>query len=308
MYDLLYGNEPFKTRLSEWLRKDCLPQAVLIEGEEGLGKHTAARYLAAAAECTGETPLCGQCRGCRTALADGHPDVRYYAPEKGKTVFSVDLAREIRNEAYLKPMVGRTSVAVLEHCERMNAEAQNALLKVLEEPPVDAMFLLLTENAGAMLTTVLSRCTTVRMVPVSPDDVITCLTERTGCDPEDAFSAAALADGNIGRALTLLGDPETAERKELADRWYRAFGSHDTVMLYKTACATEKADARDDILKVFSERLFADLHAAAEAGRREHTGRLAKAAEAVTDCRTALAANGNKALCLTSLCLTLSNI
>lgn len=122
----------------------------------------ASKALAGALLCEGERPPCGECKACRKVSRDIHPDVITITPEAGKDL-TVGQIRDLRRDAYTRPNEGKRKIYRLENAQRMNPSAQNALLKVLEEGPSYAVFLLLTENPNALLETIRSRCETVRL-------------------------------------------------------------------------------------------------------------------------------------------------
>ena len=292
----LIGNDKLKKTIAEYIKCSRLPQAIIIEGEQGLGKHTAAAYIAAAALCKSEHAPCLTCDTCRMALEKNHTDIKYYAPEK--STFTVEMARAIRSEAYLKPMTSNYNIAVLEHCELMNAEAQNALLKVLEEPPESALFILLTENASAFLTTVLSRCLTLRVTPLSSEEVSKFLEDETGKSAEEILPAVMLADGNIGKALLYLDDEDTEEIKKLAKRFFSAFCEQSGTEMLKCAYEVEKSNHREQVLKIFYETVFSEL----KTSDRDKKRALVDSAEAISFAIERLNANGNKQIVLNNMC------
>ena len=229
-------------------------------------------------------------------LEKNHTDIKYYAPEK--STFTVDMARAIRSEAYLKPLTSDYNIAILEHCELMNAEAQNALLKVLEEPPESALFILLTENAGAFLTTLLSRCLLLRVTPLSNQEVSKFIESKTDKSPEEVLPAVILAEGNIGKALMFLDDEDTEEIKNLAKRFFNAYNEANRIELLKCAYETEKFAPRLEVLKIFYETLFAELKNSSGDKKRG----LIEAVEAVGFAIERLNANGNKSVVLNNMC------
>lgn len=155
---------PLPRELAARAESGTLAHAYILAGEDGPAE-ALGRSLAAAMVCTGtEEKPCGLCRNCRKALGDIHPDVIHLAPEEGKD-FTVAQARALRTDAYITPNEGARKVYVLHQAQRMNLQAQNALLKVLEEGPRYAAFLLLTDNAQSFLPTIQSRCETVRVHP-----------------------------------------------------------------------------------------------------------------------------------------------
>ena len=167
----LAGNQRIKDRLSrrEWDRG--LSHAYIISGPAGSGRHALARRLAAAMLCTGggERP-CGTCPACLKTEKGIHPDFSVTAgPEAGKPI-TVDQVRALRSDAYIRPNEGERKVYLLEEADRMNPSAQNAMLKLLEEGPAYAAFLLIAGNAGGLLQTVRSRCEELALTPVEGEE------------------------------------------------------------------------------------------------------------------------------------------
>ena len=155
----LAGNQRIKDQLSQQERERGLSHAYILSGPAGSGRHVLARQLAAAMLCTGtgERP-CGRCVPCQKAAKGIHPDLLVIAgPEEGKPI-TVDQVRALRADAYIRPNEGERKVYLLEDADQMNPSAQNAMLKLLEEGPAYAAFLLLAENGGGLLQTVRSRC------------------------------------------------------------------------------------------------------------------------------------------------------
>ena len=162
----LAGNQRIKDQLSQQERERGLSHAYILSGPAGSGRHVLARQLAAAMLCTGtgECP-CGRCVPCQKAAKGIHPDLSVIAgPEEGKPI-TVDQVRALRADAYIRPNEGERKIYLLEHADRMNPSAQNAMLKLLEEGPAYAAFLLLAENGGGLLQTVRSRCEELALTP-----------------------------------------------------------------------------------------------------------------------------------------------
>ncbi len=153
---MMAGNQKVTDNIKMLAATGRLPHAILVEGEQGAGKTQLAYFIAAGALCTDQARPCGHCRPCELTEKRIHPDIELYAPEK--TVFRVEQIRQITQSAYIKPHEGRCKVFILQNCELMNPAAQNALLKTLEEPPENVMFVLLTRSAAALLPTIRSRC------------------------------------------------------------------------------------------------------------------------------------------------------
>ena len=178
-FDTISGNQAVKDSLRAALHSR-FPQAVLLTGPAGSGKLELARMLAAALLCTGpgERP-CGACPSCRKIQNDTHPDLDVI--DRGEEELPVALARELRQKVCVMPNDGDRRVVILRHAHKLNTAAQNALLKVLEEPPRYAFFLLTSEQPGAVLETIRSRCTRYQLEPQ----------ETPGTDTETLLPLAA---------------------------------------------------------------------------------------------------------------------
>lgn len=204
--DSLAGNAALKSQLSAQAHTRGLSHAYLISGPAGSGKTTLARLLSAALVCTGpgEAP-CGICPGCRKALGGIHPDVIQVDLLEGKREILVDQARQMRSDAFIRPNEADRKVYVVHRADTMNAYAQNAILKLLEEGPAYAAFLLLCENPGALLPTIRSRCEALALTPVSGEEARAYLAARfPDADPARLAQAARDCEGILGRAVRAL--------------------------------------------------------------------------------------------------------
>lgn len=184
--------------LSRRLREGSSPHAWLLLGPRGSGKRATSAAIAAALNCP-RTPGvgCGECRSCLRISRQRHPDVHVIVPEG--PLISVDVIRGvIIPEAARSPYEGAFKVFIIEEAERMNAPAQNALLKTLEEPPPDTVFVLICDQEDELLETIRSRCNEVRLHPRSEADLIELLV-REGAEVDRARLAARLAEGDVGQ-------------------------------------------------------------------------------------------------------------
>lgn len=209
--DALAGNAALKEQLSAQERGRGLSHAYLISGPAGSGKRTLARLLSAAMVCTksGDKP-CGSCAACKKAFGGIHPDVIQVGAD-GKDI-SVGQARQARSDAYIRPNEAGRKIYIFHNAQNMNPSAQNALLKLLEEGPAYAAFLLLTENPGSVLSTIRSRCEGVALTPVTAAEAEYELARRFPQIPrEQRHAVARRCGGLLGQAVAELEGQGTAQ-------------------------------------------------------------------------------------------------
>lgn len=200
MSNVLLGNKQVNERVRQMVSSRHIPHAIIIEGAGGTGKKTVANYITKAVVCSGENIPCNSCKACHLVDGGGHPDVLTISPENGRTI-KVDAVRNLREEAYLTPLMAEGRVFIFIKAETMNANAQNALLKVLEEPPSGVVFILLTENSSLLLETVRSRCILLSLTPPAIDESADYVAKKAECEEEKAREALEKVGGNIGLAL-----------------------------------------------------------------------------------------------------------
>lgn len=193
--------------------RGSLPPSLIFAGPDGVGKRLAATALAQLFNCLSpvapgpdQAPdACGHCSVCRRIARGVHADVMMIEPGETGSI-KVDQARAAIERSAYRPFEGRRRVVIVDDADAMEASAQNALLKTLEEPPAASTFVLVTARPDLLLPTVRSRCQRVRFTPLGPADIAMVLTRDHGFAEADAHAAAALAEGSIGHALE--GDTE----------------------------------------------------------------------------------------------------
>lgn len=311
------GNASVKAALSGMLRTGRIPHAVILEGAGGLGKTTLARILAAAAVCSGEGDIpCGRCGNCRLAAEDIHPDITFVRPA-GQTL-SVDAVRQVRQDAYTLPHQAPRRVFVFPAADAMTEQAQNALLKILEEPPEYVVFLLLTESAARLLSTIRSRSTVCTLSAPGREEAaarIEALARRqaegAAAWSKEQILAALEAEGdNIGRALQLLQAGERPAEEQAADAILEQAAVGTDLELLKAAYALEKdrKTARlilSSLLCKIQEALVRKSGAGGTAdypGARLSRGGLVKMEETVRTALKGLDRNANLSLLSGYLC------
>ncbi len=191
------------------LERESIPHALLFAGMDGVGKRTAALRFAMACNCrsaggaaqteTPSLPLCGRCDACRKIQAGTHPDVHMTAP--AGAAIRIAQVRALCDQLAMKPYEARYRFAIVSDAQALNAEAANALLKVLEEPPDRTVLILTAIQASDLLPTIVSRCQPVRFHPIPRATLADHLERHKGLSPEAAAAAAVLANGSFARAV-----------------------------------------------------------------------------------------------------------
>ncbi len=152
------NNQGVQSTVLNFISTGRLPHAIMIEGDNLEESLTLADFIAKAAVCASDEPPCNKCLNCHQADVKTHPDITYIRTEDGKKNLTVGQVRQIRTDAFVKPHSANRRVFVIEEAHRLNEQAQNALLKVLEEPPQSVIFILITPSKTALLDTIISRC------------------------------------------------------------------------------------------------------------------------------------------------------
>lgn len=200
-FDDVLGNSQTKKILKKSLQRNRIPNSLLFFGPEGVGKRDIAMVLAKAMNCLkNKDDACEVCASCRAIENGNFPDVMVISPEKN--VLKIEQMRAMKKTAYLKPMVGRKRVFVIDQAEKMNEESANSVLKILEEPPSFTHIILITHNPYLILPTIKSRCQDLSFSQISKQDIEKVLVER-GQDEEKARIISLLVRGNLKQAMNL---------------------------------------------------------------------------------------------------------
>lgn len=212
------GQTQLVNNLRSAIKHNKISHAYLIQGEKLSGKRMVADIFARALQCEcersedeqqsalsapGTERPCNQCRSCKQAINGNHPDIIYVMHEKPNVISVDNIRQQVNGDIAIKPYSGTYKVYIIDEAEKMNVQAQNALLKTLEEPPEYAVILLLATRAEAMLPTILSRCVVLSMKPVSDDLIKKYLMQRVQIPDYKAAICASFARGNVGRAIEL---------------------------------------------------------------------------------------------------------
>lgn len=205
----IVGQEQIREHLQNALETHKVSHAYIINGEKSSGKEFIARIFAMALQCEREgVEPCNECHSCKQALSDNQPDIIRVTHEKPGTISVDDIRAQVNNDVAIKPYSSRYKVYIINEAEKMTPQAQNAILKTLEEPPEYAVILLLVSNLNTLLPTILSRCVVLNMKPVRDELVKNYLMEQLQVPDYKADVCVAFARGNLGKAKALASSEE----------------------------------------------------------------------------------------------------
>lgn len=211
----IIGQVQIREHLQTTIQQKNISHAYLFTGDAGSGKHTMSAAFVKALLCespTADGDSCGRCKSCLQAESKNHPDIHYVSHEKFN--IRVDEIREqLNNDVQIKPYGSPYKVYIISDAQRMNEQAQNALLKTLEEPPSYAVIILLCDNAASLLPTITSRCITLQMKPVSKEEIADYLMTKMQMESDRAQIAAGFCQGNIGQAIRFASSEDFQQMK-----------------------------------------------------------------------------------------------
>lgn len=198
------GQESIVTHMKNAIKLHKISHAYILNGEAGMGKKTIAKAFAMTLQCEkGQDEPCMECHSCKQALSQNHPDIKWVTHEKVSTISVNDVREQINNDMVVKPYSSEYKIYIVDEAEKMNANAQNALLKTIEEPPAYGIIILLVNNKDSFLQTILSRCVALDLKPLKKEQIIQYLMEKEQIPYYQAKVAATFAAGNLGRAIKL---------------------------------------------------------------------------------------------------------
>lgn len=213
-FNQIIGHETLIEHMKSAIKMDKISHAYIIEGDYDSGKMMLATAFAKALQCEEhkEEP-CNQCTSCLQTDSHNQPDIFYVNHEKPTSIGIGDVREQINGSMQIKPYSSKYKIYIVDEAEKMTIEAQNAILKTIEEPPAYGIIFLLTTNALKLLPTILSRCVVLRVKPVK-DDLIKEHLKTLGITGEQAEFAVKFAMGNVGKAIRVATSEEFQEIKK----------------------------------------------------------------------------------------------
>ena len=246
-FETLLGNDRLKQNLQESLSKNHISHFYLISGPGGSGKRTLAGLLTAAILCKGASRPCGTCEACRKLRSENHPDVITVTDPEHKHV-AVKIVRQIREDVFIRPNESDYKIYIFP--QDLGTEGQNALLKILEEPPKHGVFILLADNPEKLLTTVRSRCTELKLMAL-PEKILhrQLKMDFPQAGEEDIASAMDRSGGFLGQAREILSEGGAVPPQ--TEGFIRAFSARDSLGLTQVLVPLEKwkRDALTELLE-----------------------------------------------------------
>ena len=235
----IYGQEAMKEHLQNAIKTGKVSHAYIMNGERSSGKEFIARIFAKTLQCEkGGTDACGECHSCKQADSNNQPDIIRVTHEKPNTISVEDIRGQLNGDIQIKPYSSPYKIYIVDEAEKLSPQAQNALLKTIEEPPAYAVILLLTTNTGMLLPTILSRCVVLDLKPVASDKIKKYLMEDLQIPDYQADVCTAFAQGNVGKARRLALSDNFTEMLEHA------------IHLVKYISEMEVSDLIEDLKKI----------------------------------------------------------
>lgn len=208
----ILGHEQIKEHFQKAIESHKVSHAYILTGEAGMGRKSLANAFALTLLCEkGKSEPCMECHACKQVLSGNHPDLIYVTHEKPASIGVDDIREQINDTVAVRPYSSYYKVYIVDEAEKMTQQAQNALLKTIEEPPSYAIIILLTTNQEAFLPTILSRCVQLKLKPLKDFVVKSYLTESMKIPEADAEVYAAFARGNLGKAITIASSEDFKE-------------------------------------------------------------------------------------------------
>lgn len=200
----IVGHEDIITHFKSSIEKGKVSHAYILNGEKGVGKKLIAGVVSKTLQCeAGGTDPCEKCHSCKQVESNNQPDIIWVSHEKPNVISVDEIRQQVNNDIVVKPYSSKYKIYIISDAQLLNPQAQNALLKTIEEPPEYAIIMLLTNNIDKLLPTILSRCIVLNFKPIKEIDMLDYLVDIVGIDEKKAYFCTNFAMGNLGKAVRL---------------------------------------------------------------------------------------------------------
>ena len=234
-FNSVVGHKEIIEYISNVTRENTLSHAYIFNGGPGSGKKMLATLFAWTIQCSreeGRGEPCGSCTSCKQGKSDNHPDIIRVTHEKPNTISVDDIRTQVNNTAHIKPYANPYKIYIIESADLLTVQAQNALLKNIEEPPSYAIFMLLTRNADSLLETIRSRCVILKLRHIQSSIMKKHLVEQLNVPEDRADFCVAFAAGNLGQAVALANSEYFDEIRQDAIRLLTHIGEMELEQLF----------------------------------------------------------------------------
>lgn len=245
------GQEKIKKVLKEIIQKNKLSHAYMFEGLDGMGKATLSKIFTQAVLCEDKNNSpCGNCKSCIKVSSGNHPDFFTVSPKV--LSIGVDEIRKLQDDIIIKPIESEKKVYLIEQADKMTEQAQNCLLKTLEEPPGDSLLILCVKNSGAMLKTIQSRCVSIKFEAYKTDEIKAVLRKNNISNEELLGFASFFSQGVLGKAFSIVSNEFMQIREDIIDFLSNIYGSRIENLLKISSYLETKKDMIEDVFDIIS--------------------------------------------------------
>lgn len=232
LYDKILGHENIISQLKSAVKNDKVSNAYIFNGEDGCGKTMLARAFSEALLCENQTGEgCGKCHMCLETASDNNPDIIWVKHEKPSAIGVDDVREQLVDDIQIKPYNGGRKVYIIDEAEKLTVQAQNAILKTIEEPPEYGVVIFLTNNAQIFLPTIISRCIIFNLKPLRTDEIKDYIMREYKVPEYQAKVCAAYSQGRLGKAISMATSDDFSQIRDEAVRLVKNIKTYDVPRL-----------------------------------------------------------------------------
>ncbi len=249
----MIGQKEIIKHIQNAIEKDRIAHAYIIDGQKGMGKMTVAMTFAKALQCeqTMNAP-CDTCVSCRAFDSGNHPDVIMVSPSKKKGIGVDDIREQINKDINIKPYQYTYKIYIIDNADTMTEQAQNALLKTMEEPPAYARILLLSNNKNKFLPTILSRCVILTLKPIADNEMLKYIINELHIPGSQADLYVSFSQGRIGRVHELVNTSTFLDMREACIQVIQQLFDSDMYQIFNSQKALESfKEVFDEVIELF---------------------------------------------------------